>query len=280
MKTRRLALLLLPLALGACMGPYGNWGGSGDPYDDDRGWEDSGLPLSARLYGDGMSLGVSVNGPAHVAIFEVVPGRGMGLLYPAYSHERAYLHAGFNRLFWGTPRYYDWYFTYAHSAYNSDGPRYLFLIASRRPLHIGRFQESPGALRSVLGLNSYASLNAYTAMDQLVEAVVPVQPDDDWTTDIYTIWPDRTGRRVASRITVNCGHGIFVEVPLDLMRYACRSARRQRDTPPPPRDSTEAEGDSVSTPVRRRPTPVASGGEGAGERRTPVRPETGDAADE
>lgn len=46
-----------------------------------------GTPLRARIVDVTGRLLVSTNRPAHVAVFEIVPGRGVGLLYPAYTSE-------------------------------------------------------------------------------------------------------------------------------------------------------------------------------------------------
>ena len=88
-------------------------------------------------------------------------------------------------------------------------------MASRRPLHnVQRFQRSPGALRSVLGLSDYASLSANTVMNDLVSAVVPAQPDDDSATDMFAIWPERRSSRYYSDdrryVEVRCADGSWL----------------------------------------------------------------------
>ena len=267
---RRIAALLLPLALTACVGPYyGRGYPGGGRYERDR-WDDyAGLPLAARLTQTGGSLGVRLNRPAYVAIFEIVPGRGVGLMYPSYSRERSYLPSGFSYLNMTAPRYYDWYQTSARGRYLSGEPRYYFLVASRRPLRISRFQRSPGALRSVLGLNAYSALNYHTVMNDLVYAIVPPQPDDEWTTDLLAIYPDRFYDRYAygdyyedRYVRVRCRDGSIHIVPRELILYACRDGAPANVVPPLRPTDPEGRDSAVTKPGRRRPLPPTAGGAG------------------
>lgn len=282
---RRLASLFLAVAaLGACA-PYYSPGG---PYDRDRGRYDDdgyygdgyygGAPLDARIVPGGGFFGVRLSDDAHVAIFEIVPGRGVGLLYPSYESERGLFRAGHSNLHIASPRYYDWYFANnATSPYGrvTSEPRFFFMVASRRPLrNIGRFQRSPGALRSLLGLSSYASLNTNTVMNDLVSAVVPAQPDEDWTTDMYAIWPERRSsgyyRDDRRYVEVRCANGRTVFTALELARYACRTPRERGPAPPvrpgrPGGGSTE-----VTHPGRKRPESTSTDAPPAGRRAAPA----------
>src|SRR4051812_35143487 len=178
---RRLASLLVPvLALSACYGPsYGGPGSRGDRgdsyrYSSDRWYDAADVPLAARIDQTGTGLGVRLNRPAYVAMFEILPGQGVGLFYPAFSAEQAYFASGFTMLPTHGARRYDSYFTSAGSRYTRGQPRFYFLVASRQPLRsIARFQHSEGAIRSVLGLNAYSTMNYQRVMEDLVQAVVP-----------------------------------------------------------------------------------------------------------
>lgn len=279
---RRLASLFLAVAaLGACA-PYYSPGG---PYDRDRGRYDDdyygdgyygGAPLDARIVPGGGFFGVRLSDDAHVAIFEIVPGRGVGLLYPSYDSERGLFRAGHSNIHIGAPRYYDWYF--ANSATSPYGrvtsePRFFFMVASRRPLqNIGRFQRSPGALRSLLGLSSYASLNTNTVMNDLVSAVVPAQPDEDWATDMYAIWPNsrssgyyRNDRRY---VEVRCANGRTVFTALELARYACQTPRDRRPVPPVSPGRPDGGSTDVVQPGRKRPGTTNADAPSVGRRRT------------
>jgi hypothetical protein len=265
---RRLAaLLIVPLALSACA-TYGSPGGGRYEGDSRRGrwYDDYSVPLRAEIVQSGGNLAVRLNRPAHVAIFEIVPGAGVGLTYPAFSREASYLPTGFSYLSNQRPRYYDWYHNASGLASRTRGePRFYFLVASRRPLNVDRFQRSPGALRTVLGLNAYSALNHRTVMNDLVDAIVPYQGDDDWTTDLLAIWPDRSrydryayGDYDRDRwVRLQCPDGRTVVVPLELYRYACGRSTGDGGTRevPPLRPDEPGDSSSVGKPGRRRPEP-------------------------
>src|SRR4051812_24281024 len=284
---RRLATLLLPaLALTACAPPAYGPGGYGGRYSSsydgrDRWADDASQPIKARIVPDGNWFGVELNRPAYVAVFEILPGRGVGMVYPqtertsSYGRSDAFRPAGFSSLRTPTTRRYDWYDLSRTSRYASDEPTYYFLVASRQPLRISRFQRSPDALRTVLGYNAYITLNYRNVMDDLVEAIVPGQPDDDWTTDVYAIWPSQSRRdRLAyddsDRYTyVYCADGSITLVPLELLSFSCRGEHAAAggpprgssgnpNPPPPPADTS-----TVHVPGRRRPEPATPAGGGS-----------------
>lgn len=252
--TRRFLLLTLPVvALAACAPTYGHGRGPA-PYSDGE-WSDG--PLDARIYGGPGRLHVSVNQPAHIAVFEIVPGRGVGLVYPVSDLDEERLVYGSE---WLNPAYmrrsrfiFDaglpFYQPYA-------GPsRFYLLVASRRPLHTGRFRHSPGSLRTVLGLH-YASYDEASILDRLVENVVPPQPEEDWSTDILAVWPDPSYRdRYRQRLVqVTCSNGTVVVVPLEFAAYACRRQER-REAPPLRPDSGATDTSRIARPGGRRPRP-------------------------
>src|SRR5689334_16607372 len=97
---RRLATFLVPvLALSACY-PGGSYGPSSDSYrySSDRWYDAANIPLAARIERTGLGLGIRLNRPAYVAVFEILPGQGVGLYYPAYQSENAYYPTGFSTL--------------------------------------------------------------------------------------------------------------------------------------------------------------------------------------
>jgi hypothetical protein len=285
---RRLAALLLPvLALSACVGPaYGPRGGGGryDQRASERWYDREDLPLAARITPRGNSdFTVDLNRPAYVAVFEILPGQGVGLLYPRYEREDAYFPAGFSPLdLTGTSRDYNWYSSSLSGRYSRSEPRAYFLVASRRPLRISRFQRGGGdALRSVLGLSTYGAVNYQSVMNDLVGAIVPNQAEEDWTTDVYTVWPSRGDRYYYAEypqqyVQVYCGDGTYDVVPVELARFACGRGRggivhrggydggysggNGGNVPPPRgRDTTQ-----VTAPGRRRPEPLTGAGETSG----------------
>ncbi|MBV9110862.1 MAG: hypothetical protein JO306_15735, partial [Gemmatimonadetes bacterium] len=266
---RRLATLLLPvLALTACApGGYGPYPG-GSRYssrDSDRWYDDRSVPLDARIVPDGSWFGVEMNRPAYVALFEILPGRGVAMVYPTNGQRDEFYPAGYSAFRTPGSRRYDWYDTGYSGRYMDNEPRYVFLVASRRPLRVSRFIESQGSLRTVLGYSSYTAMNYRTVMNDLVDIIVPPQADDDWTTDVYSYWPssqhrDRYAYDDQYYTRVYCGDGSYQLIPWELSGYACPGTAHRHGhhtgasgnggTPPPPRDTTQ-----VASPGRRRPEP-------------------------
>jgi len=286
---RRLASLLVPvLALSACYGPsYGGPGSRGDRgdsyrYSSDRWYDAADVPLAARIDQTGIGLGVQLNRPAYVAMFEILPGQGVGLYFPAFTAENAYFPSGFSTFPTHGARRFDSYFTNSLSRYERNQPHFYFLVASRRPLRsIPSFQRNEGAMRSVLGLTAYSTMNYRRVMDDLVQAVVPNQNDDDWTTDVLAIWPRDYNGYYADNggyQRVYCGNGTVELLPIELAQWGCRRydrpvvVRTPRVATPPPAHDDSA---SVTPPSRRRP-PVADGpteGQAEGQGRTRRVPE-------
>jgi hypothetical protein len=283
---KHLASLLVPvLALSACYGPSrGGPGPDDDAYayrnSSDRWYDAADVPLAARIDQTGIGLGVRLNRPAYVAMFEILPGQGVGLYYPAFNAENAYFPSGFSTFPTHGPRRFDSYFTSSLSRYERGQPHFYFLVASRQPLRsITSFQRNEGAMRSVLGLTAYSTMNYRRVMDDLVQAVVPNQNDDDWTTDVLAIWPRDYDGYYADNggyQRVNCGNGTVEVLPIELAQWGCRRFERpvvirtpRVVTPPSAHDDSV----SVTPPSRHRPQPVADGPAAEGQERTRHVPE-------
>jgi hypothetical protein len=226
--------------------------------------------ISARLYaGIGGRLEVGLSEPAHVAVFEIVPGRGVGLLYPFYRSEAAFFHAGWTRVNARTLRTRDWYADhYAVDFRSYRQPRYFLLVASRYPLHLAPLQGNSGGLRRLLGHHTFSSHHSRGVMNDVLDAVLPYQDDADWDTDVLVIWPDQPiSRPMYDRmVAVRCGDGTVRVVPFELANLACQSVPDRTGPPPPPvRDTVD-----VQVPTRRRPGVPATGSDGS------VRPERPD----
>jgi hypothetical protein len=224
-------------------------------------------PLEARILNADGRINIWTSRPAYVAVFEIVPGQGVGLLYPAYSEERSYVHGGMQSLWITGSRSYYSYFLASQGA-SRDMPRYLYLIASETPLRLSRFVRSPGALRNSLGFNRFAAFNPYSVMEDLDALVVPTAANTQWTSDVFAIWPEQRyegGLADFDWIRVRCQDGRIIEGPSYYVFSAC-ARPDQRQAPPatanrPDTTSTGA-GDSIRTPTRRRPEPE---GRSAGE---------------
>ncbi|MDQ6830648.1 MAG: DUF4384 domain-containing protein [Gemmatimonadota bacterium] len=184
----------------------------------------SGGRLRARLSpvaNEGWSrVRFDVSRPAYVAVFEIAPGRGVSLLFPM-SHEDAEspFVGGASYLLYDTPG--RWYYQ-SDFAPSGDVPSYRLLIASDRPLGIARYLTSPGQLRADLGFQTFASTDPYRTMDQLLELVLPGEPEDSWTTDLDVIWRSNRYRNADSDLLlVRCFNGHELFVPYDYPYRGC-----------------------------------------------------------
>jgi hypothetical protein len=219
---------------------------------------DGNYPVEAWLSQTRTSdLAFTVNQPAYVAIFYIAPGRGVSMLYPRYDDELDRTAAGFN-----VPGYrYDpgrWYFTNTTFSRLGEGPSYLYLIASREPLMVERYDRNPGLLRRALGLATFASYDEWAVMDELANLVVPPQPDDAWSTDLIVLWPPVPASRHASAFDqgftrfVRCDNGRLLVVPRGYPYDACPFY----STEPPP---IVGRPDSTTTPPDSTPPPDSTG---------------------
>lgn len=195
-----------------------------------------------------------VNREAHVALFEIVPGRGVSMVYPVSSADVRASDAHYANLTVQHGRAFYYSDPFGHSAYQ---PRYYYLVASVAPLNLTRLRSSLGATRKVLG-PMFASYRPYDVIDRLTELTVPMQADEDWTTDILVDWPMPAPPRFASSMSrvIACANGRLAVVPRDYPYYGC---------PGDPR--TEAKGDSS-----KRPSADSAGSDSVRHRRPEARP--------
>lgn len=268
---RTTAILLLPLAaLSACA----TGGGEGIPTTLRSGFESGGAanaahPLRVRLLDHGGQLSLDLNRPAHTAVFEIVPGQGVAMVYPS-AGQRDISMAGSTFLNNSLARNHFWRYDnagrtpYSYASVMA-GPRHLLVIASERPLLTTRFRRSTGMLRRVLGTNSYTSLNSNRVVDDLLATVVPPQPDASWDADVITVFPSAGVPRLPAGDLhrIRCGDGRVYWAPLELATAICRNPDRVLPPPPVRADSVAPRpGDStgVRQPGGRRPLPETDNG--------------------
>lgn len=217
-----------------------------------------GAPLRARIVNAGGRLLVNTSRPAHVAIFEIVPGRGVGLLYPAYRGENNYLAGGLNNVFMSRSRLYYSYFQPAPFASRAGGPRYLYMIASDAPLRLSGLVSAPGALRRDLGMARFAANSPYGLMEDLADLVLPYGAAGDWAEDVYVVWDDRvsdTGGHPARQwIRVQCADGRVLEGPAYYVYGACQQAPAH-GVPPLREPEQPSDSAGAKPPARLRPEP-------------------------
>lgn len=189
------AVAVLPLALlvGACA----------DPPPADRpspGAEASAEPLSAELLPPERGrFGLRLNREPHVALFEVVPDRGMGLVHPGSAEVERTRPAGTSSV----PirrtqlrKHRDWYRPESPGPLNQPAPEslksqgMLFLVASERPLDLSAVDEAGEIRRSIA---DDAARNPYGAMEQLVDLILPRRDDVSWAFDVWMAEPPAAG---------------------------------------------------------------------------------------
>ena len=160
---------------------------------------------------------IFTNREAYVAMFEIIPGRGVTMVYPhraasefASDAHYADLSVQPGRMFYHTD-------PFGHAAFQ---PRYYYAIASAAPLNLTRLQTSLGATRRVLG-RMYASYRPYDVIDRLTEIIVPMQSDEDWATDLFVDWPTPPTPIFASYHLVRCANGRVIQVPASYPYYGC-----------------------------------------------------------
>jgi hypothetical protein len=219
-------------------------------------------PLRAYISpSDASGLGFYVNRPAHVAVFEIVPGRGSSLVYPNPGIGRmdGFVFGGSHHLGWGRRYNAGHYLPASHAM--SAGPRFFFLVASEEPLDLDPIGAFGMGLHGSLGMQ-FASLNAYSSMERLATLVLPSTADDgSWTTDLYVHWPNvlydsRSGRRDLVQVRCN-GYSMLVPVrQIAAVRASlCGALDDSNRKPATPQPSDSAGGGEIVAPKRRQPLP-------------------------
>ncbi len=253
-----MAVLLLA-SVAACMAPQPRLTAS----------PSSMVPLEASIfppyYGQ---VPFRVNKPAHVALFEILPGRGVSLLYPTsgsgftqvaenwvplqYSAQR-WLYASNSLSDPGAGQWSGFDYGYGmgygpvgmRGMSRTSAPRYLFLVASEQPIEISQFQHNLASMRQFLGANQYSSYQPYNIMEKLAYAVVPYANDDLWVTDVFVDWgydwgygyTPGTSASSATWVTMRCADGsvgMARYIPgwgYDMMSCAPWASSQQNPTP-------------------------------------------------
>jgi len=156
-------------------------------------------------------LFVQTSRAAYVAIFEIVPDRGVELVYPVSPRHGRFVVAGLRDVptWWESSRV-----TY-HAGWSTSRAypgRYIYALASDEPLRIPDAAYRPGYLRDVLGSRVYWSANPYLTMRALAREFVPSVRDEEWAEDMYVLSPSYATDRY--RVTrVYCRGGAVYEVP-------------------------------------------------------------------
>lgn len=226
-------------------------------------------PLAARLLPPWhQMLRFVLSAPAYVTVFEIVPGHGVSIVYPApfqAGEKQAVLGPGSHTVHAVPYNVGRWF--YSDTPLATSGPTYLYMIASREPLEIDQVLKNPASLRRVVGFAKFMQSNEQRTMDALDERFVPRHLDDDaWASDWIALWPDPAldDSPVDARLLMpTCGDGmVVVAVPGPTPGYIC--ARRQTKEPPPPHKPTPSDSSASAKPPTDTTAPPARPSDGKG----------------
>src|SRR5688500_4630070 len=158
-------------------------------------------------------LVVQTNRPSYVALFEIVPDRGVALIAPSYAHQRTWMLAGLNWVPVSWKVQSSMY--YGRPSGTSLPARWVYAIASDEPLRLPDEAFQPAYLRRVLGPAAYRGTNPYVTMRAIARAFVPSVIDEAWAEDAYALAatyasdPYRTVR-------IYCANRTVYEVPEEM----------------------------------------------------------------
>lgn len=155
-------------------------------------------------------LVVQTNRPSYVALFEIVPERGVALLAPSYAHQRTWMLAGLNWVPVSWKVQSTMY--YGRPSGTAVPARWVYAIASDEPLRLPDEAFHPSYMRRVLGPAAYRGTNPHVTMRAISRAFLPPVIDESWAEDAYALAatyasdPYRTVR-------IYCANRTVYEVP-------------------------------------------------------------------
>ena len=201
-------------------------------------------PVNGKLY-------VQTNRPAYVAIFEIVPERGVTLAHPSTPRQSRVTLSGMHRVpvQWSSPG--GTYRTVGSKVTAKPQPtRYLYAVASDEPLAITEAAFQPGYLKKALG-PAYRADDPYLTMRAISQEFVPSVPDEEWAEDLHVLAMEVPTAQPERLARVHCPDGTVYRVPEEIADDVW--------CPMLPRDGTPAAGQPRG---------------GIGERRGPSRPDS------
>ena len=135
---------------------------------------------------DEQRLLLRTNQPAYLAVFEIVPNRGVTVVYPASPRQRQLALSGSHWLnvSFGPERVDD--DGNARDDRRCRSVHHLYAIASARPLRITDAAFDDVGLRTMLGSRAYRATDPAATMTALSRRFVATTVDEDWSDDVYT----------------------------------------------------------------------------------------------
>jgi len=201
-------------------------------------------------------LVVQTNRPAYVAIFEIVPERGVTMIQPSTPQRRRVLTSGVGAV--------PVWWTMARARNEAQPARYVYAVASDQPLRISDQAFQPGYFERALGVHAARSASPYVTMRALARVVVPRVSEEAWGEDALTIAAIPAGRPapVPQVVRVYCPGGSVHEVPVELADRAVCPARPRVATGGPSAHPASSRPDSILANNGRRVRPNVPRGRG------------------
>jgi hypothetical protein len=164
----------------------------------------------------GGQLLLQTNRPAYVAIFEIIPNRGVTLIYPAAAHQQNMMLSGLTWVpLWWSPK---------RVTFTSD--RYIYAVASEEPLQLSGETFVGGYFHRVLGPAIYRAERPYATMRAISRAVVPDVAAEQWAEDVHVVTPTYLTDTYRT-VRIHCPGGRVFDVPEDMVaRIWCPTRTR------------------------------------------------------
>ena len=156
---------------------------------------------------------VQTNRPSYVALFEIVPERGVALLAPTYAHQRTWMLAGLNWVPVSWKLQSTMY--YGPPSGTAVPGRWVYAIASDVPLRLPDDAFHPTYMRRVLGPAAYRATNPHLTMRAIARAFVPSVIDEAWAEDAYALAATYTSDPYRV-VRIYCANRTVYEVPEEL----------------------------------------------------------------
>ena len=193
---------------------------------------------------------VQTSRPAYLAVFEIVPGRGVSLVYPQPYKPRDVTLTGLTwvNIYWTMRPDYDRRFA-------SSDTRYIYAVASDTPLRFTDEDYDRSRLERRLG-TTFWSQSPNATVRAISREFLRVQPEEWWGEDLYSMTLTSTRVTVTIRLVrVYCPGGDIFDVREDLVDRVWCPARRggYSSTPRGGDRPVAAKPDSVTSNGRRVP---------------------------
>ena len=150
---------------------------------------------------------VQTNRAAYLALFEIVPDRGVALIYPTNARQQNMRMAGLSWLPIG------WTMAPASNDRGRYGERvrHVFALASDRPFRLSDEAYDDAYMRRVLGSAAYRASDPEYTMRALTRHFLRVMPTEEWGQDLYTL-ETLSSRPPYRLVRVSCPDGSIYEV--------------------------------------------------------------------